>query len=1004
MKRLTLIGIIILCLGVLFALNTTLYANPLSYCGSHDLPLVMEQVPQSWVSEWHSHDQYMWLWNQYMEIYQHVNSDGTWGRNGVNEFGGYPTDVELNNAWGFHWGSSTLAMTCSWSLCQCCTIRESDIVFNPAYNWTFDRDYAEDHYAAYVYYDSVLVHELGHSWGMQTGGTEDYNYTAPTVMHSYVSWTLQDYMTIHEPEAWCIRQDYKDQTPVKPLRNMVIISKYVANGTWAPATIDTPASYFASGDKISVRNMTLENTGTEALSNVHVRFYLSADRVITTADALIGDFYWGGYPAGSYAMYDFTDMPVPFSLPSGDYYVGAMVTIDGYNSDDLSDDNTTHIFGKTVRIEQRSITVTVPNGGETWYLGEYKNITWDSHYVIGGAVKIEVSYDGGSTWSLITSSTTNSGSYTYTLSVQGQTSTACRIRITSNTYPQVSDASNANFTIAQRSITLTYPNESGIIWLIGKPYTITWNSAGAGSTVSISLSRDGGSTWEHPASLVPNSGSYTWTATGPASNACRIIVRSDTYPTAGDESTVDFSIVENAVKVTKPNGGERVFIGERTSITWTCPATEPYVKIELSRNGGETWETITNNTPNDGSYSWGVSGPSATTCRIRVSSFQDPSIRDTSDADFTIDQRSMKVVSPNGGEVWYLERSQTITWESLNATNKVKIELSRNGGETWETIHAMVANEGGSYSWYPTAPVSNACLIRITDEEASTTSDTSDASFTIESPNCTYGINPAKVSCNYSGCEGTVSIEAGDSCYWTAASNADWIRITSGTSGAGVGQVRYTVDGGMEAEIRTGTLTIAGKTFTVTQQRNMASTTTTAPSTTSSMLIIPPPILPPVPETTTTAIEMTTTMLESTTTTTENTTTVPESTTTVQETTTTASDTTTTEPATAIGLSAFDAVAADGRVTLTWKTEAEIDNAGFNLYRAESENEQYIKINTSLIPAQGSSTQGATYEFTDTNVQNRKNYYYKLEDIDLRGNSTMQGPVNATPRLIYGNK
>jgi hypothetical protein len=62
----------------------------------------------------------------------------------------------------------------------------------------------------------------------------------------------------------------------------------------------------------------------------------------------------------------------------------------------------------------------------------------------------------------------------------------------------------------------------------------------------------------------------------------------------------------------------------------------------------------------------------------------------------------------------------------------------------------------------------------------------------------------------------------------------------------------------------------------------------------------------------------------------------------------------------------------------------------------------YIKINDSLISAKGSSTQGVSYEFIDNNVQNRKTYYYKLEDIDLNGTATMHGPVSATPRGIYG--
>jgi hypothetical protein len=106
---------------------------------------------------------------------------------------------------------------------------------------------------------------------------------------------------------------------------------------------------------------------------------------------------------------------------------------------------------------------------------------------------------------------------------------------------------------------------------------------------------------------------------------------------------------------------------------------------------------------------------------------------------------------------------------------------------------------------------------------------------------------------------------------------------------------------------------------------------------------------------------------------------------------------------TVINLSLFTATTKSaGKVIVNWNTESETDNAGFNIYRSEAENGEYSKINDALIPAKGSSTQGASYEFTDTNVQNRKTFYYKLEDIDLNGQSTMHGPVNATPRLILG--
>jgi hypothetical protein len=38
--------------------------------------------------------------------------------------------------------------------------------------------------------------------------------------------------------------------------------------------------------------------------------------------------------------------------------------------------------------------------------------------------------------------------------------------------------------------------------------------------------------------------------------------------------------------------------------------------------------------------------------------------------------------------------------------------------------------------------------------------------------------------------------------------------------------------------------------------------------------------------------------------------------------------------------------------------------------------------------------------FIDKDVKNREVYYYKLEDIELSGKSTMHGPVSATPGRV----
>lgn len=67
------------------------------------------------------------------------------------------------------------------------------------------------------------------------------------------------------------------------------------------------------------------------------------------------------------------------------------------------------------------------------------------------------------------------------------------------------------------------------------------------------------------------------------------------------------------------------------------------------------------------------------------------------------------------------------------------------------------------------------------------------------------------------GGSGSVNISGGAVCSWTAASNASWISITSAASGSGSATVTFSVAANNGAAARTGTLSIAGQTYTVTQ-------------------------------------------------------------------------------------------------------------------------------------------------------------------------------------------
>ena len=102
---------------------------------------------------------------------------------------------------------------------------------------------------------------------------------------------------------------------------------------------------------------------------------------------------------------------------------------------------------------------------------------------------------------------------------------------------------------------------------------------------------------------------------------------------------------------------------------------------------------------------------------------------------------------------------------------------------------------------------------------------------------------------------------------------------------------------------------------------------------------------------------------------------------------------------TAIELVSFTASTNDnGTVNLIWETATEVDNAGFNIYRAKSKDGRYKKINDELIGAKGDAVAGATYNFMDT--PGRGTFYYKLEDVDYSGATTMHGPIKVRIKSI----
>jgi len=83
---------------------------------------------------------------------------------------------------------------------------------------------------------------------------------------------------------------------------------------------------------------------------------------------------------------------------------------------------------------------------------------------------------------------------------------------------------------------------------------------------------------------------------------------------------------------------------------------------------------------------------------------------------------------------------------------------------------------------------------------------------------CSYSISPNNQRAESAAGTGTVTVSTSSTCTWTASSNDSWITVTSGASGTGNGTVSYSYTANTGNRDRSGTITVAGRTFTVEQR------------------------------------------------------------------------------------------------------------------------------------------------------------------------------------------
>ncbi len=175
---------------------------------------------------------------------------------------------------------------------------------------------------------------------------------------------------------------------------------------------------------------------------------------------------------GSYVWY------IPSTIAAGDDY-----------SIRVSSKTNSSIFGisEPFTIIGPSVTLTSPNGGETWYTGTTQKITWT--YSGSSPTYLKIECIKGATATTIGQVYCNgsSGYFLWYIPSSMQASQDYKIRLTSISDTSITDTSDDYFTVSAGSIKLVSPY-GGEIWNKNETKNIIWTYQGnPGSSVRIEL-------------------------------------------------------------------------------------------------------------------------------------------------------------------------------------------------------------------------------------------------------------------------------------------------------------------------------------------------------------------------------------------------------------------------------------------------------------------------------------------------------------------------------------
>jgi len=422
-----------------------------------------------------------------------------------------------------------------------------------------------------------------------------------------------------------------------------------ADGTNQTRLTNTPLNYEAKaswkyGSSITVTGPNGGETlyhGSPLLMNWTYQGYPGAkvDIAVLKGDAVLRVL--PGIPIGSLGSGSYSVPTIPPGTPLGNDYKIQVTSASSLAYTDRSDANFT-ISGPT-------ITVTVPDGGEPFYLGSSLPMNWTYQGDPGPKVDIAVMKGDAVLKTIpgIPIGTGGSGSYSVLIPAITPLGSDYTIKVTSISNPACNDTSNGPFTIGvdtSSSITVVAPNGTEN-WVQGSFQAFKWAYTGSpGAAVNIEVLNGAAVMAVIPGIPIGTGGSGEFPLKIPFSTPVgtnyTIRITSTSIPAYTDTSDGPFAI-SSAITVDTPNGGENYALNSTLPMNWTYSGNPgSTVTIEVFK-GGTLLKTLTGiPIGTGGSGSLPVTIPPSTPVgpdyTIRVTSTSYPACNDTSDAAFSI--------------------------------------------------------------------------------------------------------------------------------------------------------------------------------------------------------------------------------------------------------------------------------------------------------------------------------------------------------------------------------